>query len=418
MPRRLSGGWWCMRSNRRLRLWIVAGAVVVWVAGVWLTYTWFTSHHLGGNDFYSRWMGGCALLREGLNPYSEAVTLRIQEGMYGRPARPDEDQVAFAYPLYSLLFFWPLCFTDNYPLVQAVWLWVLLAGLVAAAVSWMQIIRWRPRPWLWAATTLWCVLMYHDLRALVLGQFAVFVLLALVMALWAMQCGRDGWAGFFLSLSTVKPQMVCLALPWILLWAAGKRRWRLWWSLGVSLASLALGSMILLPSWVPDFIRQAIVYPSYTVYGSLTWMIIRYSLGLGRVVEVGAMIVLAMGTLALGWRLWRGDWDQMVWMLGLVLLLTNFFTPRIATTNYLTLVPWVLWGFRWMQLAWGRRGTWAVIAVEVASLVGLWALFLATVEGDFERAPVYFPFPAMVVLLLAWLWRRIWPGNSVVARRF
>jgi hypothetical protein len=212
--------------------------------------------------------------------------------------------------------------------------------------------------------------------------------------------------------------MVYLAIPWILLWAAGQRRWRLWWSLGVSLALLTAGSMMLLPSWVPDFVRQAITYPSYTVYGSLTWMIVRYWLGLGRAAEIGAMVVLALGTLALGWRLWRGAWDQMVWTLGLLLLLTNFFTPRIATTNYLTLVPWVLWGFRWMQLAWGRRGTWAVIAVEVASLVGLWALFLATVEGDFERAPVYFPFPAMVVLLLAWLWRRIWPGNSVVARRF
>ena len=102
-----------------------------------------------------------------------------------------------------------------------------LAGSVAAVVLCMQIIRWRPRPWLWAATTLWCVLMYHDLQALILGQFAVFVLLALVAALWAMQRGCDGWAGFFLALSTVKPQMVYLAIPCILLWAAVERRWRL-----------------------------------------------------------------------------------------------------------------------------------------------------------------------------------------------
>lgn len=395
-----------MRSNGQLYLWIVA-TVLVGSVGIWLTYTGFTSHHLGGNDFYSRWMGGRALLREGLNPYSEAVTLRIQEGMYGRPARPGEDRVAFAYPLYSLLFFWPLCFTDNYPLVQAVWLWVLLAGLITAVVLWMQVIRWRPHLWLWAATMLWSVLMYHDLRALLLGQLAVFVLLTLVAALWAMQRGCDGWAGLFLALSTVKPQMVYLALPWILLWAAGRRRWRLWWSLGASLALLTLGSMILLLSWVPDFIQQAIAYPSYTVYGSLTWMIVRHWLGLGRAVEISAMVVLALGALALGWRLRHGTWDQMMWMLGLLLLLTNFFTPRIATTNYLTLVPWVLWGFRWMQLAWGRRGAWIVAAVEVVSLIGLWGVFLATIEGDFERAPVYFPFPVFIILLLAWMWQRI-----------
>ena len=95
-------------------------------------------------------------------------------------------------------------------------------------------------------------------------------------------------------------------------------------------------------------------------------------------------------------------------MLGLLLLLTNFFTPRIATTNYLILVPWVVWGFRQMQLVWGRRGTWAVVVVEILSLVGLWALFLNTIEGNFERAPAYFPFPVLVLLLLIWLRQWVW----------
>jgi hypothetical protein len=249
------------------------------------------------------------------------------------------------------------------------------------------------------------VLMYHDLRALLLGQFAVLVLLMLVMALWSMQRGRDGWAGLFLALSTVKPQMVYLALGWILLWSAGQRRWRLWRSLGVSLALLTLGSMLLLPSWVADFVRQAVAYPSYTAYGSLTWMIVQHWLGLGRDVEIAVMVVLALGVLVVGRQLWRGTWEQMVWMLGLLLLLTNFFTPRIATTNYLLLVPWMLWGFRQIQLVWGRHGTWAVVVAEILSLVGLWMLFLTTVEGDFERAPVYFPFPVAIVLLLVWLWK-------------
>jgi hypothetical protein len=381
--------------------WLLLG--VLFVLGSVTVYALFTTRFPGGNDFYSRWVGGCVLLQEGMNPYSDAVTLRIQEGMYGRPAYPDEDQVAFAYPLYSLLFFWPLCLTDDYSLVQAIWFCLLLASLVGAMVLWMQVIRWRPRVWLWALTVSWGVLMYHDLRALLLGQFAVLVLLMLVMALWSMQRGCDEWAGLFLALSTIKPQMVYLALGWILLWSAGQRRWRLWWSFGISLALLTLGSMLLLPSWVLDFVQQAVAYPSYTVYGSLTWMIVQHWLGLGRGVEVAVMVVLALGVLVAGRRWWRGTWEQMVWVLGVLLLLTNFFTPRIATTNYLMLVPWVVWGFRQMQLAWGRRGTWAVVVVVILSLAGLWALFLGTVEGDFERAPTYFPFPVMVGLFLVWL---------------
>jgi hypothetical protein len=374
---------------------------------VYLTFSAFTSQTPGGNDFYSRWVGGCALLREGMNPYSEAVTLRIQEGMYGRPALPDEDQVAFAYPLYSLIFFFPLCLFDNYALVQAIWLWLLLAALVAATVLWMRVIRWRPQTWLLALTLLWVVLMYHSFRALLLGQFTVFVLLTLVMALWALRYGHDGWAGVFLALSTVKPQLVYLAIPWILLWSAGQRRWRIWAGFGVAMASLILGSRLLLPSWLPDFVRQVIAYPSYTVYGSLTWMIVQHWLELGSVAEVAASAVLIVALLLFASRLWRGGWEQMLWMLGVVLLLTNFLTPRIATTNYLLLIPWALWGFHLLQAKRGSKGTWVVVIVQIASLIGLWALFVATVEGDFEQAPAYFPFPALLILLLAWLWGQL-----------
>ena len=127
---------------------------------------------------------------------------------------------------------------------------------------------------------------------------------------------------------------------------------------------------------------------------------------------MAATVLLAILVLALAWRLWRGNWEQMAWMFGLLLLLTNFFTPRIATTNYLTVVPWALWGFYWMRRLWRRRGTLLAIVLQVASIIGLWALFLATLEGNFETAPVYFPFPAAMALILAWLWWQIIPRGS------
>jgi hypothetical protein len=366
---------------------------------VYATYAFFTSQHPGANDFYPKWVGGRALFREGLNPYSEEVTLRIQQGMYGRPARPDEDQAAFIYPLYSLLFFSPLCAVDDYAVVQAIWLWLLLVALLAATAIWMQVIRWHPQRWLWLVILLWTVLMYHSFRALILGQFSVWVLLALMAGLWAIQRKHDGWAGLLLALSTVKPQLVYLAILWILMWAAGQRRWRLWAGFTVSMAGLILGSML--------FVRQVIVYPTYTVYGSLTWIIVRQWLGLGPPVEYAATALLALGTLILAWRLWRADYAHMLWLLGLLLIVTNLVTPRISTTNYVLLIPYALWGLREIQSSWSRWGTGAIVGSLAVSLAGLWILFFTTRQGNFERWPVYLPFPPAVGLLLPLTWRSI-----------
>jgi len=376
--------------------------VVLIAAAIWATYALFTSRYTGANDFYPRWVGTCALLREGLDPYSETTTRRIQQGVYGRLARPDEDQVAFAYPLYASLFVWPTCITNHYPLAQAIWLWMLLgASIVAAALS-LQAVGWRPRPARAVLTVLWALLLYPSFRALILGQLAVFVLLALALMIWAIQRGRYGWSGVFLALSLVKPQLVCLAVPWVLFWAAARRRWRVWGGFAVTLALLALVPMVLLPSWILSFVRQALVYPSYTVYGSLTWIIVR-GLGLGLPAEIAAQAILAVLALGLAWRFRKGSREQMLWVLGILLLLTNFFVPRIATTNYITLLPWIFWTLFEIQQSDRRLKRWAQAGIAAVLLAVPWITFLLTLEGDVERTPAYIPFPAVVTALLAWL---------------
>jgi hypothetical protein len=375
----------------------------------------FTSRFPGGNDLVPRWIGGRALILEGINPYSEEVTLRAQVMLHGRPAeRPEEDLGNFTYPLYSLLFVWPLCLVGDFALVRAIWMWVLLGGLVASAVVWLRVIGWRPRMGVWSLTIVWMLFLYHNFRAVLLGQYAVLIMLLVVAAVWALKGKRDGMAGVLMALSTVKPPLVYLAIPWMLIWTAGKRRWRFWWGFGLSMVALTVVSAVLVPTWPLDMVRQMMAYPSFTVYGSLTFMIVQYALRLGPILESAAMILLGVGMLLLGWRLWRGSWEQMLWMLGLLLVLTNFFTPRIATTNYLMFVPWVLWAFERIARAWGRRGMWTVIGLMVVSGLGLWGLFLATIEGNFETAPVYYPFPLLALALLGWMWRSLRGCEDVV----
>jgi len=82
----------------------------------------------------------------------------------------------------------------------------------------------------------------------------------------------------------------------------------------------------------------------------------------------------------------------------MVMLLTNFVAPRVATTGYPALLFALFMLFRqWERAKWG---TWAVVGTEIALTAGQWALFLSTVEGNREAAAMYLPFPLVLLVVL------------------
>lgn len=389
---------------RPLRWWLGLLAVVLLLLLVtgqsWATYRFFTSRFPGGNDFYSRWANGCALIWSGENPYSDEVTLRTQIGMYGRPARVgEEDLAAYSYPLYALFFFWPLCFIRIYPLVQAIWMTLMLYALLAGVVLTARVARWRPPGWLWGVTLVWAVFNYPHARAILLGQMATVVFLGWAATLWALGEGRDRLAGALLATTTIKPQMSFLLVPWALWWAAWRNRWGVWKGFAGAMAILAGGSFLLVPTWLGDLLHDLATYDlvAATEYHSLTWIVVRHFLGLGPVVEAVITVALVLYGATECWRMRRADWHGFLWTTGLTLILTQFVAYRVATTHYsMLLLPLLAW-FVALEQRLGRRAAPAVVGIEVALLVGQWALFLATLQGNYETAPVYLPFPTLML---------------------
>jgi len=366
----------------------------------WATFRFFTSRLPGANDFYARWANGCALIWSGENPYSEAVTLQTQIGMHGRPAKPGEDLAAFSYPLYTLFLFLPLCFVHSYPLVQAIWMTLMVYALLGGIVIMAKLVGWRPPMWLWASTIIWGTLNYPHARALILGQMATVVFLATSVALLLIKHQQDWAAGAVLAIATIKPQMSFLLIPWILWWSAWRSRWRVWKGFGLAMVVLVGISFLLVPTWLSKFLVGIRRYDtvSGTDYRSLTWIIVRHFLDLSPVVKgigVGTFSILALWTM---WKGRRADWARFVWSTGLILILTNFIAPRTATTHYSMLTLPLFGLFSHLAKSLENRGTTIIVVAESITLVGQWAIFLATIQGNYETALVYLPFP---VLLLA-----------------
>ncbi|MFQ6000465.1 MAG: glycosyltransferase family 87 protein [Anaerolineae bacterium] len=362
-------------------------------------YSLFTSQTPSGNDFYPRWRGTRALLLEGKDPYSEEVTLEIQKGIYGRLARGDEDQVAFAYPLYVSLFILPLALLP-YPQAQALWLSGLVLLILATVIIILRTFDGKPSPSGLLALSLWCLLLYPTARSIVLGQFTILVLALVALALWAMQRGWDFLAGCSLALATIKPQMVFLLILFLLLWALTQGRRRVAGGFIVMMMALLLISTLILPSWVPGFLAGLGQYRLYTgkYTGSRSPLEILFASLLPTSIPSRAAVFVSLllgGYLIYRWGQVVKDKEQFWPAIFMTIIVTLLIPVQTGTTNQvLLLLPLVFWLAQW------AKRWWVAISLSLALLLGPWALFLVTVQGDAEQPVMFLPLPLFALTYL------------------
>ncbi len=392
------------------RTFIIFGILILGVlliGNVVATHHFLTEPYPGHNDFLSRWEGARAYWQDGLNPYSDAASLSIQERIYGRAVVEGEDPGFFAYPFYTVFFVGPLV-TVSYAWASAIWMVILEVSLIAALFLLMNLLNWKPHPWLLALMLVWTLLFYFSARGLILGQPGHLVYFLQIFALWAFWKGRDDWAGAMLALSTFKPQMGFLLVPLILLWAFRVQRWRMISSFVVVFGVLILGSFILQPSWMGDWLKQVQNYPSYTALGSPVWIVTEYYLGLGSAVTTLVTIVL-YGALFWVWYdvLKKRDATRFLWTVALTLTITHLVAVRTATPHYVVFMLPIIFYFRSLQNWRPRQASLWTGGILLLLLILPWIHFLLTVEGEFEHPSVYLPLPFLSLILL-WYTRRLW----------
>ena len=361
----------------------------------------------GGNDFLARWVGAHYWVVKGINPYDPQVSLAAQEMIYGRPADPsnEEDLAHFVYPLPAMIFFAPFGLLP-YPIARTLWMTLLEISLPLLALIGVQLARWKPSRKLLISLMVFSVVWYHGFRSIIVGQFAVFEALFMAGALLAIQRRMDSVAGILLALTIAKPQMSFLLIPFILLWAARSKRWELIsWTIG-SIVALVGISLFLIPNWPLLWLRQMVEYPTYTSIGPPVSILAELIPTASRGITIG-LTALALLYLAWEWWLAMGKEDRWFqWTAALTVVITNLVAFRTATTNYVVLLPVLCLIFKMLGERWDRRGimfTWLALLIL---LIGLWTMFLISVEGNTESAIMYLPLP--FISLLGLLWSRWW----------
>jgi len=382
---------------------------------IWVNYG-FARQNPGGNDFLARWMGARMWLMEGISPYDPQVSLATQEIIYGRPADPakGEDEGHFVYPLYSMLFFGPFGLLEYLP-ARTLWMSILEICLILLVFLGIRLVQWRPPIWLLGVVTLFSVMWYHGARTIVIGQFAGLNALLILLALLSIRRQQDAAAGILLALTTTKPQMVFLFVPFVLLWAWSVQRKRILWGFLGGFFGLMIVSLLLLPRWPFEMLAQILDYPTYTNLGSPLSILAAYVPGLRQTLDRGLHVFFLL-YLSVEWvQAWGKGERWFTWTALMTLVITNLVAFRTATTNFVALLPVLLLVFGIWEDRWKITGRTMVILLLLALGFGLWGLFLATVDGNIESAEMYLPIPLLCLVSLGWVrWWAIRPRRLLL----
>lgn len=338
-------------------------------------------------DYVSFWAAG-RLNLQGQDPYDPRLLETLE-----RRAEPGSSEVLIMWPApWALTLLMPFSCLDAH-LSHLLWL-AFQFVVLACTVDWTWRMLGESREnrwlaWLLALTFLPCYLV------LVTGQMGPLLLLGLIGFLSCVKNGRDGWAGAFLALAAIKPQLTYLFWPALLLWAWQERRCRL--VMGAVLGVLAmLAWPVLVNPELPLYYWQSLTQrtSTHSHLSPLLATALRLAFD-GRLGIQFVPMVPGLLWLAWYWRRHRNSWD---WQKQLPdLLFASLLTTAYGAWPFDLVV--LLLPILQVAAAVGRRGraAWLTAAVVYLTINGIATMQIA-------REVAYFAFIWMTpTLLLAYL---------------
>lgn len=360
----------------------------------------------GGNDFLVHWIGTRSFLIDGTSPYSDDTALRIQTAAYGRPAKAGEHELRVAYPLYSIIIFLPFALFSDFSIARALWMTFLEAGLVLLALLSLRQAGWKPNLFSLVIFLFFSLTWYHAVRPLINGNVVILVALGIVGALEAIRHDADELAGILLAFTTIKPQVVVVFIVFIIFWSLYNRRWRLIaWLLG-TVAILVAVAVFFQQDWILQNIREVMRYPGYNPPGTPGSALATWFPAMGERFGLAMSAVMGIILLFEWFRNRKASGRGFLWLAYLTLVVSQWIGIQTDPGNFIVTFPALVLCLALLQERW-RRGGWVVsFVVMLVVLIGVWVIFLQTMEMGSQplQSPImFFPLPGLLLLLLYWV---------------
>jgi hypothetical protein len=356
-----------------------------------------------GADFYPIWLTSRASLLEHRDPYGPEMTRQIQIGLFGRPldtrnpAAP-ADYRAFAYPAFVDVLLWPLALLP-FSAVRIGLAVILPAVTALSVVLWLRTVRLRASPVTLAVLVLLTLSNYAVLEGLFAEQVGLLAGFLLAASLAALVDGRLFLSGGLLALTLIKPQMTAPVVAYLLLWSFDqwRARWRFVGSFLLTSALLVASSLLVWPSWIPQWLQVVFGYRQYS-----TPPLVGYLLGtqIGSRLTPFLIALLLVTAIALASRMRHASPTSTEFALTVSLLLAITaitLLPGHAVYDHVVLLPGILLiALSWQIFA--RSIPLLRVLLGVTAMAFFWQWILA--PAVIATRPIVSPQFASAVLTL------------------
>jgi hypothetical protein len=323
-------------------------------------------------DFRAYW-SAAFLLAHGKNFGAPFELLRVEQELTGWTEN---------YPMMAWNPPWLLVMLLPYthaPFDRAVWLWMLTSialFFISAVWVWQSEFDWRGT---WLAILI-AFAFAPTLTSLVAGQVNVIVLFGLALFLIFDRRKHDGFAGAALALASVKPQLIYVTLPLLVLDCGRQRRWRVGIGLVVALLGLNAIAFFLRPTFLFEYATtigggNLFDYETPTLGGVL---------GSGINWQWGRLIGLMVLPLSILAWYQRTDWDRRT-LLDATLLLSVITAPFAWSYDFVVLLAPL-----WRLIGWIRSKKIANWEAVILTIILLSANVFAFYERVVSPSEVYF----------------------------
>jgi hypothetical protein len=229
--------------------WLITSALMSITSLVWF-----------GQDFRSYYAAARVLLVRG-NPYDYEQLVRFLPDIAGRIGN---------YPyFYTLWFAWLMTPLARFPYEVARGIWMFFNVGIWAVGLWLlsKMFDWPEKGW-----QRWLMFLYATfLFAWVTWRFeqiGTLLFTLLVVSLMDIRKERWAWAGLWLALLLIKPNITLLPVAAILIWLIRRGKWQPLLALCLVLGGLLIITTAATPTWYQPFLQPGFASGLFHIFGN------------------------------------------------------------------------------------------------------------------------------------------------------